>query len=203
MQAILTSFGFRSPIVAQKLRTVFAPQGKTVAVFPFAGFHWGHTFEREKAGLAAFGFAENDVIDCTERVTIARPDYIYVPGGDTFKLLQQVQQTGLAPVLCQWIAQGSVYIGVSAGAELLTVDLAYVRAAEDNNYSLTGYSGLGLITEIVVPHADQLSYSQIQMYRSLSQTDRPLLLIGNTQVAVVADNPEDGYGIELLTDCRE
>lgn len=81
-------------------------------------------------------------------------DFIYVTGGNTFFLLQELKRTGADKVLIQEINKGKLYIGESAGAIVVAPDIAY--SAEMDNVEkaseLKDYSGLNLIDFYVVPH---------------------------------------------------
>lgn len=81
-------------------------------------------------------------------------DFIYVAGGNTFFLLQELKRTGADKVLIQEINKGKLYIGESAGAIVVAPDIAY--SAEMDNVEkaseLKDYLGLNLIDFYVVPH---------------------------------------------------
>lgn len=81
-------------------------------------------------------------------------DFIYVAGGNTFFLLQELKRTGADKVLIQEINKGKLYIGESAGAIVVAPDIGY--SAEMDNVEkaseLKDYSGLNLIDFYVVPH---------------------------------------------------
>lgn len=81
-------------------------------------------------------------------------DFIYVAGGNTFFLLQELKRTGADRVLIQEINKGKLYIGESAGAIVVAPDIGY--SAEMDNVEkaseLKDYLGLNLIDFYVVPH---------------------------------------------------
>ena len=182
---VFTSFGFRAPIVKEKLRDVIDPKNKTILIIPFAGYNPISCALNEKNGLIDFGFKEDNIYICSDLSSFERAyNYIYVPGGYTFKLLSTMQSMQLMESVKRAVENGATYIGVSAGAELATVNLEYVRFLEDNNYSLVDYNGLSLVREIIIPHADQHRLSE-QM-RSVFDTKQSthILRIANDEVAV-------------------
>ncbi len=186
---ILSSFGFRSPIVSQKIREyVSQPEDKKVLMIPFAGFNNINTGIRESDGLVAFGFsAENIFILDAGNAAEAKNtvfDYIYVPGGDPFKLLFELREINFLGEILRMLKNGSTYIGVSAGASLATVDIGYVAQLEDDNYSLSDYSGLGLIDDCVLCHIDQYSPATVIACKSVCR-DRKLFGIRNDEIAVL------------------
>ena len=198
MELIFTSFGFNSPIVSEKLQRCINPAGKSVIVLPFAGFNEESTFLREKQGLVQFGFADECISLCDKSnfAQFSKVDYIYVPGGDTFKLLSYVKTNGMMEHIRHLVAEGAVYIGASAGAVLATSDLEYVTAVEDNNFSLCDFTGLGLCNNVIVPHFDQMSHSSINSCRVLSDSSRRMLYIKNCDAVVM--HGSDAASIDYL-----
>lgn len=182
---IFTSFGFRSPIVSEKLKGELETKGKSVLIVPFAGFNEINCAAREKAGLCEFGFEEENVFICQSKESIdCTYDYIYVPGGDTFKLLKAVREKGLMEPLRNMVEEGSIYIGVSAGAELATQNLEYVKFLEDNNYSIDNFDGLGLVEDIILPHYDQRGIFDKLCCASTGDVKRKIVGINNDGVVI-------------------
>jgi len=56
----------------------------------------------------------NEILDKLEK-----NDYIYISGGNTFFLLQELQRTGADKIISRQIEAGKLYIGESAGAIVL------------------------------------------------------------------------------------
>lgn len=195
---VFTSFGFRAPIVKAKLRDVIDTVDKTVLIVPFAGYDPVNCALNEKNGLLDFGFEEHNIYVCTDRSSFEMPyNYIYVPGGDTFKLLCAMKSMNLTESVKRAVNEGATYIGVSAGAELATVNLEYVRFLEDNNYSLDDYKGLSLVKDVIIPHADQHRVSE-QMRSVLDDEQRGRILsIANDEVAVY-ETSEGSIDIRII-----
>lgn len=169
-QLLLSSYGFNSPIMRGKFAKVI-PQDdnlreKTCLVIPYAGFDIEKTFEREKQGLVAFGFDPQRIVFMRDRCdvfTLYFPDYIYVPGGDPFKLLKSIREIGILHDIVEYVKEKrAVYIGVSAGACIASESIEYVTQFEDNNVIDNGLFGsLSLVPENIVCHSDHYSYSAI------------------------------------------
>ena len=184
----LSSFGFRSPIAAQKMKEyVPEPFDKKVLVIPFAGFNSENTGIREQEGLLAFGFIQPNVFILTrsnvEEMRKLSFDYIYVPGGDPFKLLSELQSLDLLDDIKRRVTDGTDYIGVSAGAMLATSNIEYAAQLEDNNFGFNKFDGLGLIDDCVVCHIDQLEKSAVLACKT-SCPERKLLGIRNDEIIV-------------------
>jgi dipeptidase E len=85
-------------------------------------------------------------------------DLLLVGGGNTFRLLQQLQAHQFLAPIRQWVEAGGDYYGGSAGAVLATESIAIAGYADSNDVGLIDLDGLGLLPEIaLLPHyaADQ------------------------------------------------
>ncbi|MFB1412045.1 Type 1 glutamine amidotransferase-like domain-containing protein [Bifidobacterium sp. 2450] len=142
------------------------PQGKRVAFIPTANAvePWGPVHSAlSKRALQRLGFEveQLDVEDVpsgsAERVTrsIAEADCIYVGGGNTFFLLQELRRTGADRAIIEQVRAGTSYIGESAGSVITAPDIGYIKLMDrtDKTPDLTDYAGLGLADFRVVDNA--------------------------------------------------
>ena len=195
---IFTSFGFRAPIVREKLEGLLDTRNKSVLVLPFAGFNTESCAENEKNGLVAFGFEAENVFICAGREAFARKyDYIYLPGGYTFKLLSAMQSLNIMETLRQAVIGGATYIGASAGAEVASSDLEYVKLFEDNDYSCTDFIGLSLVDEVIIPHSDQHRVSE-EMHAFLGDARRRGFLMIPNDGVILYELTEGGCDIKFI-----
>ena len=58
-------------------------------------------------------------------------DYIYVTGGNTFFLLQEMNRTGAGSLIKTQINAGKLFIGESAGAVVLAPDIEYSKETDN------------------------------------------------------------------------
>lgn len=183
---LLSSFGFNSPIMREKFAKVILQDDslskKYCYVFPYAGFDVEKTFEREKRGLIEFGFSLDKIKLVKNRLDIASetPDFIYVPGGNPFKLLHSIKEMNIVNEIIDCVQNnGAMYVGVSAGADIVAKDIAYVLQLEDNNEIGNGdYKALGLILESVLCHYDHYSFATLKACQEVS---------GNTIITINDD----------------
>ena len=188
LKMIFSSFGFNSPIFKEKFAKVIPQdeslQKKTCLVIPYAGFDTEKTFEREKRGLIEFGFSPDKIKFVRNRldITAESPDFIYVPGGNPFKLLRSIKEMNLANAIIDCVQnKGATYIGVSAGADIVAKDIAYVLQLEDNNEIINGdYKALGLILEGVLCHYDHYSFATLKACQEVS--DGSIITINDDQL---------------------
>ncbi len=120
--------------------------------------------------------------------TIKRNDYIYVAGGNTFYLLQEVQKTGADKVIIEEVKRGKVYIGTSAGAILVAPDITYSEAMDRKEKApeLKNHKGLGLMKEYPLPHYTNKPFKEaVEIILNDYQNKLPLIPYSNTQVLEV------------------
>lgn len=174
---LLSSFGFNSPIMRTKFSKVILQnchlKDKTCFIIPYAGFNVENTFKREKQSLIEFGFSPEKIEFANKGFDkfSSFPDYLYVPGGNPFKLLKSIREIGIFNDIIDCVRnKGTVYIGVSAGADIATENIEYVKQLEDNNDITDNcYEALGLISENVLCHYDHYSYLTLKVCREISR----------------------------------
>lgn len=88
--------------------------------------------------------------------SLTENDLIFVGGGNTFFLLQELKRSGADRLLVREVEQGKLYIGESAGAVVACPDIGYcdLMDAPEKAPELETYSALGLVDFYVVPHLD-------------------------------------------------
>ncbi|MDR1028446.1 MAG: Type 1 glutamine amidotransferase-like domain-containing protein, partial [Clostridiales Family XIII bacterium] len=58
---------------------------------------------------------------------ISRADFVFVTGGNTFFLLQELRRSGADKLIVEHIAGGKLYIGASAGSVVVSEDIEYLK----------------------------------------------------------------------------
>ncbi|MBR6509005.1 MAG: Type 1 glutamine amidotransferase-like domain-containing protein [Clostridia bacterium] len=175
---LFASWGFDSPLMRTKFSRII-PQNdslfeKTCFILPYAGFDFEATYKQEKEYLVEFGFDPDKInmVDCNFNSTSKAPDYIYVPGGDPFKLLKTLIDMDMLDVIKKCIFEkGTVYIGISAGAYLASKSIDYVTQLEDNNIITNNiFDSLGLIKECLICHYEHYSYTTLKICEEIIGT---------------------------------
>ena len=93
---------------------------------------------------------------------LAQADLLFVGGGNTFRLLDQVRSAGLVESAREFVAAGGDYYGGSAGAVLACDDIGVADGHDLNEPGLKDLTALGILPGVsVLPHftAAQLSTS--------------------------------------------
>ncbi|WP_158255787.1 Type 1 glutamine amidotransferase-like domain-containing protein [Amycolatopsis sp. BJA-103] len=136
-------------------------KGKVLAFVPTAATPYeDRSFvERDRIALAGMGFDVRDVplegknVE-TLRDELAEVEVLFVAGGNSFYLLQEVKSSGFDVVLEELLDRGVPYIGASAGAILVGPDLRPVTTLDDPGAAsaLNDMTGLGLVNFVTLPH---------------------------------------------------
>jgi dipeptidase E len=58
---------------------------------------------------------------------ITNADYIFVAGGNTFFLLQELKRSGVDKLIIEHIKRGKIYISTSAGSIIVSKNIEYVK----------------------------------------------------------------------------
>ena len=110
-------------------------------------------------------------------------DVLYVSGGNTFKTLDRIRKSGFDKEMIRYIKTGVTYIGGSAGAHIVTSNVAHVSHYDDPPEGMTNFSGLGIFDGILICHFTperQLHYEQLQnegKYKVYPLTDEDSIVI--------------------------
>ncbi len=117
-----------------------------------------------------------------------RNDYIYVAGGNTFYLLQELKRSGADRLITQEIAAGKLYIGESAGSMVIAPDIGYSQAMDKPTKApgLNSFSALGVVDFYPVPyHGNFLFRKVVKNIIAEYGSSLPLRPISDTQIIFV------------------
>lgn len=201
---LASSFDDVAPLLTQFVHDDVT--GKTVTFIPTASMYEEVNFyvDAAKDAFHALGMII-DVLDVSTanldeiRYKLAANDYIYVSGGNTFFLLQELIKSGADKLIIEQVNAGKPYIGESAGSIIVSPNIEYVKEMDnpdDPNVAKTlrHYDALNLVNFYPIPHYtnypfEDITEAMIEKYRS----QLVLYPITNFQVIVV-----NGDSVEIL-----
>lgn len=131
-------------------------------------FSW---VDEEYQTILDLGFAEENITEykiCETSPDIDAYDVIYMMGGNTIYLLDRVRKFNFGQFIRDFIDKGKVYIGSSAGSQIIGSTIELCSVYEDNNVGMTDFAALGLVDNEVVPHANKKE----QLLSNLSEEER-------------------------------
>ena len=102
-------------------------------------------------------------------------DIIYMMGGNTIYLLDMVRKYNFGEVIKDFINKGKIYIGSSAGSQILGSTISLNAIYEDNFVNMTDFTALGIVNKEVVPHANRKE----ELLKDLIKEDFILLYDGD------------------------
>ncbi|WP_188116332.1 Type 1 glutamine amidotransferase-like domain-containing protein [Campylobacter concisus] len=159
--------------VASKINEVVNFQGKdivfidTAAKFEEVNFYVGEAVEiLENFGAklrrldvscaknSAALVSSQDEPSCEDEIlsAISQCDIIYISGGNTFYLLNELRKSCAAQAIKNAVKAGKIYIGESAGAIIAAPDTRYATLMDENSAKTSDFTGLNLVDFFIVPH---------------------------------------------------
>ena len=171
--------------------------GKHVLFIPTAGNveeYRGYIDEAQQT-FVDLGFQVEilDISACdreTAQTKIIQSKLLYVSGGNTFYLLQELKKKQLLSLIKEQIADGMVYVGESAGAIITAQDIDYNKLMDDKTVAkeLSDTTGLDEVDFYILPHYGEEPFTDsskktFETYKN--QLD--LMRMNNLQAVIVND----------------
>lgn len=123
-------------------------------------------------------------------LTLRKNDFIYVSGGNTFFLLQELNRTKTGQKIIEEVKTGKLYIGESAGAIIMAKHIEYVARMDSIKKApdLTDYRSLGLIDFYPLPHYECSPFTKsVQSILDTYATNLKLYPFRNHEALLVQD----------------
>jgi dipeptidase E len=170
-------------------------KGKSLSFIPTASIpeeitHYIHTAKEAFAKLGVvveeLDISAAPLQEIKEK--LERNDYIYVSGGNTFYLLQELQKSGADKIITEQVHSGKLYIGESAGSIITSPDIEYVKFMDDIGKATTlkSFEGLNFINVYPVPHYNNEPFKDAASDLMAHYNSKlNLVPISNTQVIQV------------------
>lgn len=172
-------------------------QGKTVTFIPTASKVEEVIFyvEAGKKALEDLGLIVAELDVATETLeeitaTLKKNDFIYVTGGNTFFLLQELKRSGADKLILEEIAKGKLYIGESAGAVILSPNISYIQSMDSvkKATNLTNYDALNLVDFSILPHYNNAPFKEVTQKIVADYAGKPTMRpISNQEAIFVRD----------------
>ena len=172
-------------------------KGKKLAFIPTASLFEEYTDYVDEAKEAFENLGLNiEVLDVSsapkdliER-TLQRCDLIYVSGGNTFFLLQELEKSGAKTIILEQVKGGKPYIGESAGSVIMAPNISYVKDVDDEKAApqLKSFEGLGLVDFYPLPHYKSFPFEEVTEKMLVKYAKLGLKPITNQQALFVKGN---------------
>lgn len=144
--------------------------------------------DKEKLLNLGFNVEDIDIEGKNEeelRKKLKDKDVICVQGGNTFYLLKHVKESGFDRVAKEFIHQGKIYIGISAGSYIVcpTIEQATWKHQDRNRFGLTDLTALNLVSFLISAHFKEDNRSAI--IKAVKTTKYPVVALYDTQAVLV------------------
>jgi len=104
-----------------------------------------------------------DAIDWRNRLDVC--DVLYITGGNTFYLLDQIRKQGFDEYLVEKL-KSKVYVGGSASSITMTptIEVAAIPPGDPNIPNLKDFTGLGYVDFEIEPHCNENRFEMVGQY---------------------------------------
>ena len=173
-------------------------EGKTVTFIPTASIVEKVSFfvKSGKKALKKMGMVveELEVSTATSEdiaIKLAKNDCIYITGGNTFFLLQELKRSGASEMIIEQVNAGKLYIGESAGAMVASANIEYASAMDSVKKApdLETFDSLGLTDFYTVPHHTNAPFKKaVEKIKDQYSSSLTLYPISNKEAVLVNGN---------------
>ena len=128
----------------------------------------------------------------TAQAKIFQSKLLYISGGNTFYLLQELKKKQLLSLIKEQIADGMVYVGESAGAIITAKDIDYNKLMDDKSVAeeLSNTEGLNEVDFYVLPHLGEEPFVESAQATLDTYSDQLNLFPLNNRQAVLVEGEE-------------
>jgi dipeptidase E len=175
-----------------------SPANMKMLFIPTAGNPYDDKWwiDKDREVLAEMGFdtTEVELEDGNEtslRELVDDSDIVYVAGGNTFYLLQYIRLSGFDKILEEYLDQGGLYAGASAGALVAGVDIEPIASLDEPEKApeLESTEGLKYVDIIPVPHYDMKGRTEPieKIYQEYGSQYEMVLMTDDQAIVVEGD----------------
>lgn len=120
-----------------------------------------------------------------QRQRIEESDALILTGGNTFRFLKLLRDSGLFEVVAEYLRTDKMVVGFSAGAILMspTIEIAELPSLDLNEVGLKDLSSFGAVDFDIYPHYTKEAESSIRQYEE--STKRKVKRLSDDDIIVV------------------
>lgn len=191
---ILTSMGFNPKIKSAFLKVVGKPWREIRMVMIPTGAT-RTAYERKyikmtENQLRKFGLKELKVLHLDKQKTtfadVKGFDVMYMCGGSTYWLMQQIRKSGFDTVARRFVKKGGTYFGISAGSIVAGINIAITgwgSAGEENDVRLKDLRGISLVPLAIFPHYEPKLKKEVRDFQKT--VSYPVVALNNMQALIM------------------
>lgn len=170
-------------------------KGKTVTFIPTASVVEKVIFyvDSGRKALEKLGIIIDELEVSTANIKeiktkLEKNDMIYVTGGNTFFLLQELKRTGADKIIINQVMAGKTYIGESAGSIIASPNIEYAKLMDSVKKApnLENFDALKLVDFYAVPHHTNFPFKKaVEKIIHTYSNDLKLMPISNKQAILI------------------
>lgn len=150
--------------------------------------------DKDKRKMLDVGFQATDVDiqgknEAQLREILKDSDIIYVQGGSPYFLLKHVKLSGFDTVVKEYLKQGKIYVGASAGSYITcpTMEMALWKKPNRSTHGLAGNeTAMNLVPFLLLVHYEEKFRTMVQ--KGVSSTQYPVKILTDDQAILVRGN---------------
>ncbi|TRZ55384.1 hypothetical protein D4Q76_00545 [archaeon] len=195
---LLTSAGFQNPEIADEfLKMANKPISEIKIIFVPTASRTEEELEHveeSKKELNDIGINHKNIklLDLNRKVhysEVADFDVIYVCGGNTFYILQRIRETGFDKIIKQFVENGGIYVGVSAGSIIIgpNIEIAgWGPTGDENDVELKDLNGLNIVDIAVFPHYELHLKEEVEEFKK--KVNYTITVLNNNQALLILND---------------
>ena len=196
MKLLLTSLGLSTEKIQQTFKeNLPAPADDTVVQFiwsdPVREYH--HVvIKQETETMVKLGIPKENInvtrLHENPIQGIGENDLIYMGGGNQYRYLKRLHETGLFNPIRDYVEQDRLYVGISAGAMIMCPDIDCEWSVEVNDVNLVDISGFNFVDFYILPHWQGDRYKDPKIIENFEKQGKKLIPITDNQAIFVNNN---------------
>src|SRR5919199_547808 len=205
MKILLTSAGITNNTIARsfldmvgkppaEIKLAFIPTAANVEEGNKAEWLFEQYETLKSLGIRWIDMIDFAAADVNWRARLAECDVLFLTGGNTFYLLDQMRKHDVGNYLKEAL-KTKLYVGTSASSIVMgtSIDVANIPPSDPNFPGLTDLTGLKFVNFEIEPHCDEPRFETIRQYaKSRAQgvyalDDQSAILVVDETITVVSE----------------
>lgn len=125
---------------------------------------------------------------------LSQHDAVYVEWGNTFFLLKCIRETGFADLVKQFMANGGVYIGSSAGSYVACPTIISATLSQENfdRCWVMDFTAMGFVDITILAHYSEekqqiidMRKNELEPYNLIRLTDREAIVVKDGEITKI------------------
>jgi dipeptidase E len=183
-----------------KMKEIFTDKRYTLSYIPSMTDRKLKYFDKTKAKLNEYGnfnfsyFDIDDFCSIDKIEKIFKSEIIYLSGGNTYYFLNNLRKRYFITRLRKYVKNGGHIIGLSAGAIMMSNDIAAAQFGDVDIVGLSDLSSLGLIDFDFMPHWNKDNRYLDELKQYSKTTGNTVYTCNDGDGIILMDNKMHFYG---------